>query len=1007
VKRRQIRPLGPLSLLVSLALAAPAVAAPAPSLKLAARTVYAQSADATAQADTLYIFTHRALSREQRSGIEQLGLRYLGVAGPHTYTWAVHDADSEVHVALRARAEVSGIATVKPQDKLRSDLIDYLAIAGPENALPYGLAITLWPGTPAHEARGLLPEVAETARWPALGSDEIRLEHSIYLDKAHSTVHRLQKLLASTFVAAVGFDAPRASFNEQSRIQSNSNLIFDAPYALDGSGVVVGHWDGGEVDEQHPDLAGRVENLDQAEISSHATHTAGTILGSGFGDPDARGHAPGATMVARTYNGNAPAERRATKHTRYHQHDNHSWGQNPDTVSNFGTYNQVGYEFDVDARDLFLLAVKSAGNNGRESEVVIDNTGFDSLSPDSTGKNALVVGASNDRGALGVFSSRGPTEDGRLKPDLCAVGVAVRSTAPGGGYRTTQGTSMSAPGVSGMLALLSQLYTREHGRRWAPDLTRGIMIHTARDVWNRGPDFRYGWGLADAQAAADLILADVAAGGRHLVRGAVREGEVNEWPMFVPEGLETLKVTTTWLDAFANAPAQRLLLHDLDLELVAPDGEVFKPWTLDASNPLDVAVQDATNTLDNVEQVLVDNPVAGTWTVRVAGTSITDPQLNVQGFVIIADAPLERWAHRSIAEFGPNAPRSIPDGDMAGLSVPFEFADVGNVTSLRLYLEIEHDTRGDLRIELQAPDGQSVLLEEEDSSERRDIYAIYPDTRSYDGDPALLFGKSSFGTWTVKVIDTQSGDIGSIRALTLELDTDGQVNQPPVAMISADDPVVSEQPGALYGAGSVDPEGRAMSFEWSQLQGPEVALEGATTATATYIAPTVESETSMTFSLRVDDGRDGVDTATITVTVLPPNKPPVADAGPDFEVKPGESIALDGRASSDPDGDTLSFSWTQVSGPTVQLDEPTSSRTLGLAPTIGQELPLVFELTVSDGEDNSVDSVSVTVKAEPVQELQEDEGCGCTTHTTDRSQPGLALLGLLGLFALRRRYFDR
>lgn len=1003
MKSPQIRPLGPLCGLASLALAASVSAAPLPSLELAARTVHAQAPGAVADASAFYLFTHRALTRDEVTNLEQLGLQYLGIAGPHVYAWSLHHAAAQVEVSLRARKETLGIAAVKPQDKLRSDLVAFLGRAGPDNALPFGLAITLWPGTPAGAARALVPEAAETARWPAGAHAEIGIEHAVYLGKAASTQDRLKHLLASTHVAAIGFDAPRTTFNEQSRIQSNSNLIFDAPYGLDGTGVVVGHWDGGEVDENHPDLAGRVVNLDNDEISSHATHTAGTILGSGLGDPDARGHAPGATLIARTYNGNAPAERRATKHTRYHQHDNHSWGQNPDTVSNFGTYNQTGYEFDVDARDLFLLAVKSAGNNGRESEVIIENTGFDSLSPDSTGKNTLVVGASNDRGALGVFSSRGPTEDGRLKPDLCAVGVAVRSTAPGGGYRTTQGTSMSAPGVSGMLALLSQLYTREYGRRWAPDLTRGIMIHTARDVWNRGPDFRYGWGLANAQAAADLILRDVEAEGRHLVRGAVREGEVAEWPMQVPQGLETLKVTMTWLDAFANAPAQRLLLHDLDLELVAPGGETFRPWTLDAANPLDLAVRDSGNTVDNVEQVLVDAPVAGTWTVRVAGTSVTDPQLSVQGFVVVADAPLERWVHRSIAEFGPTAPRTIPDGDEAGLSVPFEFADVGTVTSLRLHLEIEHNARGNLRIELAAPGGESVVLETEDTSERRDIYAIYPDTRSYDGDVAELFGKPSFGTWIVKITDTASGDIGSIRALALELDTNGQVNEPPVAALSADDPVVSEQTGTLYGATSVDPEARPLSFLWSQVEGPEVTLEGASTSTATYIAPTVEADTLLTFTLQVDDGRGATDTATISVTVLPPNRLPIAEAGPDLVVDPGQPIALDGRASSDPDGDTLSFSWVQLSGPSVVLDLPAESQTVGTAPDVAPQEALVFELTVNDGADASTDTVSVTVRAAAPNELETVNGCGCSTHGPTSSSPGLALLGLLGLLGLRRR----
>ncbi len=310
------------------------------------------------------------------------------------------------------------------------------------------------------------------------------------------------------------------------------------------------------------------------------------------------------------------------------------------------------------------------------------------------------------------------------------------------------------------------------------------------------------------------------------------------------------------------------------------------------------------NTVDNVEQVLVHAPIAGPWTVRVAGTSMTDPQLPVQGFVVVADAPLQRWVHRSIAEFGPTAPRTIPDGNEASLSVPFAFLDVGTVTNLRVHVEIEYDARGNLRIELEAPDGQSVLLETEDSSERRDIYAIYPDTRSYDGDVTELFGTPSVGTWTVKIVDTQRGNIGSIQALALELDTDGRVNEPPVAVVSSEEPVVCEQTGTLYGAMSFDPEGHAISFVWTQVDGSQLTLDGVTTSTATYIAPSVETDTFLTFNLRIDDGRGAADTAIISVTVQPPNqqgrlRAPACGSDPSRTAWPDLAIRPDPAASTD------------------------------------------------------------------------------------------------------------
>jgi len=93
-----------------------------------------------------------------------------------------------------------------------------------------------------------------------------------------------------------------------------------------------------------------------------------------------------------------------------------------------------------------------------------------------------------------------------------------------------------------MVTLLAQLYQRENRRRWAPDLLAAIMIHTATDVFHVGPDYRFGWGNADAKAAADFIIADAAMPGQRLARGAVRDTELAEYPMDIPAGTPALKV---------------------------------------------------------------------------------------------------------------------------------------------------------------------------------------------------------------------------------------------------------------------------------------------------------------------------------------------------------------------------------------------------------------------------------------------------------------------------------
>ena len=113
-----------------------------------------------------------------------------------------------------------------------------------------------------------------------------------------------------------------------------------------------------------------------------------------------------------------------------------------------------------------------------------------------------------------------------------------------------------------------------------------------------------------------------------------------------------IKVTIAWLDAFMNSTAQKRLLNDVDLELVSPDGETKFPWTLNPAGPFQDAVRDKANDLDNVEQVLVDAPAAGIWTIRVKGTAISDPDLDVQGYVIATSHLVNRVLERFVLDSG-------------------------------------------------------------------------------------------------------------------------------------------------------------------------------------------------------------------------------------------------------------------------------------------------------------------------------------------------------------------
>ncbi|NIM69802.1 MAG: S8 family serine peptidase [Xanthomonadales bacterium] len=454
---------------------------------------------------------------------------------------------------------------------------------------------------------------------------------------------------------------------------------------LDGAGLVVGEWDGGAVFDAHPDFAGRLTQVDGAgAYSNHSTHVAGTLAGAGdWLYAEARGMAYAAQLNA--WDWNSDTAEMAAAAAGGLLISNHSYGiaagwlymggLPPDTWwwiggenntdledPNFGYYDTETQLWDQIAFDApQYLIVKAAGNDrsdtgpapGEEYTVIDQNgnflftstlprppdcapAGYDCLPTNSVAKNVLTVGAVDDLPGgysplsgpnsvlMSPFSSWGPTDDGRIKPDLVGNGVFLLSTwVDSPYYAVAAGTSMAAPNVTGSLLLMQEHYQDTHG---PGSFLRGaslkaLAIHTADEAGGAdGPDYAFGWGLLNAKAAAEVITGDGA--DHRIIEASLANGATDSVEISVTNPDAALRATLVWADppgtppAPALDPADLMLVNDLDLR-IGKGPTTWQPWVLNPAAPADAATT-GDNIRDNVEQVLVSGGGTGTFVIEVS-----------------------------------------------------------------------------------------------------------------------------------------------------------------------------------------------------------------------------------------------------------------------------------------------------------------------------------------------------------------------------------------------------
>lgn len=409
-------------------------------------------------------------------------------------------------------------------------------------------------------------------------------------------------------------------------------------YNLDGQNMYAYVWDAGHPRITHQEYDGpggndRVSVIDAAQeggtlLNFHAAHVTGTIGASGV-QVQAKGMAPESKI--RAYKWNDDVSEATTASLNGMLLSNHSYGFIAYNIPDqwFGAYQEESRNWDnVMFNAPYYLMVKSAGNEGEDN---ISNAspfayGYDKLNSAATAKNNIVVAAANDAVvdnngnltsvSIATFSSQGPTDDLRIKPDIAGNGVNLYSTYESSdtAYNIISGTSMASPNVTGSLLLLQQHYFNANGNYMRAATLKGLALHTADDAGPVGPDAVWGWGLLNAKKAAETITQN---GSSSLVQELIiPQGQTITLTVESDE-VNDLMASISWTDpaGVINGglnSTTAALVNDLDVR-VTQNTSTNYPWRLTAYN---ANAKDGDNLKDPYERVEVEN-ASGTYTITI------------------------------------------------------------------------------------------------------------------------------------------------------------------------------------------------------------------------------------------------------------------------------------------------------------------------------------------------------------------------------------------------------
>jgi len=431
---------------------------------------------------------------------------------------------------------------------------------------------------------------------------------------------------------------------------------------LRGQGMTVGMWEVGYPRKAHVELSGRIADGSQTDGGSfqsnqantvnsrHATHVAGTLIGSGSHTPDARGIAYAANLRAfDAFNDDSEGVQEAAVNAMLVS--NHSYGIPWESVQGQpwlpGTYTIESRIWDdITFFTPYWQPVFAAGNDRHRNPATRDD-----LLGNANSKNPIVVAAVNSLPINGYsgpqsvmitdFSSVGPTNDRRIKPDISAKGYEVLSSTSTNNSNTAHelmdGTSMASPAVAGVLILLQEYFESLNEDQFMRAATiKGLVLNTADETGNfPGPDYRYGWGLINAEKAAQMI--NVRNQQSIIDELTLTQGQTYT-RQITATGTKPLKATISWTDrpgpASSSTNTTPVLVNNLNMRIIKSGEADHLPWRLDSSNLQGPAIR-GINNVDNVETIEIPN-ASGVYTIEI--TNGGNPLVGgLQNFSLIVD----------------------------------------------------------------------------------------------------------------------------------------------------------------------------------------------------------------------------------------------------------------------------------------------------------------------------------------------------------------------------------